>query len=114
MAIWKASSIEETPELELVGGKIYEVSSELWEGRTRHFSGYNITEHEGRCSSAIVEFDKDKMVGRTESGRIYKLLPEKMRFSQAGDAAYVWDWYVNRNKLTDIKDVTDEYVNRED
>jgi len=106
-SIWKTTSIEQTPNLELRSWRIYEVSSKFWEGRTRHFSGYNVTEREGRASTQIAEFDKGKMVGRTESGRIYNLV------GPAGydkDATYVWDCYCRRNQLFDITDVTEEYT----
>ena len=106
-SIWKATSIEETPDLALRSWRIYEVSSKLWEDRTRHFSGYNITEMEGRASTHIVEFDEDKMIGRTESGRIYNLVGPP---GYDSDATYVWDWYRRRNQLFDIIDVTKEYV----
>jgi hypothetical protein len=107
--VWQTTSIEETPQIELADWRIYEVSSELWPEITRHFCGYNLTEMEGRVSSSIVEFDKDKLTGKTRSGRVYKLSDEKIRLSQSGDAAYVWSFFVERNKLSNIKDVTKEY-----
>lgn len=109
-SIWAASSIEDTPHIELGGWRIYEVSSEYWPEVTRHFSGYNFTEYEGRCSSAIVEFDKERLIGRTSSGRIYKLSNRRVTMGQMGDAAHVWAWFVERNKLNNIKDITDEFI----
>lgn len=104
--IWKASAIEQTPSISLRNWRIYEVSSELWEKRTRHFSGYNITEYEGRASTCITEFDQKKMIGRTESGRIYQLVGPPGNHS---DGDYVWNWFASRNKLHEIKDVSGEY-----
>ena len=106
---WKATSIDQTPELDLAAWKIYEVSSPYWEGRTRHFSGYNLTEMEGRASNVIVEFDKDKLVGKTKSGRVYKLINVLIGLVKEADADYVWAFYVARNQLFDIVDVTSEY-----
>jgi hypothetical protein len=106
---WKASSIEEIPELELAAWKIYEVSSPLWEGRTRHFSGYNLTEMEGRASNVIVDFDYDAFVGITKSGRKYRLVGNRVTMGEQGDADYVWTYYVASNQLFDVVDVSAEY-----
>lgn len=105
MGIWSATPIEQTPEIELAVWRIYEVSSELWPEVTRHFCGYNLTEQEGRVSSAIIEFDKEKMIGKTRSGRIYKLVDDKIRFSNVGDAEWVWSYFVERNKLSNIREI---------
>jgi hypothetical protein len=111
-SVWAASSIEDTPHIELGGWKIYEVSSEYWPEVTRHFSGYNLTEHEGRCSSAIVEFDKEKMTGRTSSGRIYQLSDKRVTMGQMCDAAHVWAWFVGHNKLNNVKEITLEDLSK--
>lgn len=105
MSIWRATSIEEVPSLKLKDWTIYEVESELWEGKTRHFCGYNMTEGEGRVSSAIVVFDKGTKIGRTESGRNYELVG---RPKYSVDGSYVWSFFVQRNKLYNIKDVSKE------
>jgi hypothetical protein len=105
--IIKCNSIHETPELELKNWKVFEVDSELWPGKTRHFVGYNITEREGRVSSAIEVFDKETMTGRTKSGRVYKLVGEP---GYDPDADYVWGFFVVRNKLSEIVNVTQEMV----
>lgn len=100
-SIWKATPIEETPIIELIGWSIFQVKSDLWEEQSLHFSGYNITEMEGRASSAIIEFNEEKMIGKTESGRTYKLLKEFPRLSQVMDVDYVWNWWKQRNKITE-------------
>lgn len=104
-SIWKASSIEVNPHIELIGWKVYEVSSSLWEDRTRHFSGYNITEMEGRVSSAIIEFDKDRMIGTTESGRVYSLNDQLPRLSHICDRDWVWECFKKYNQLFDIIEI---------
>ncbi len=105
MGIWKTTTINETPQIELARWCVYEVDSEHWPGRTRHFCGYNLTEREGRVSSAIVFFDKESMTGRTNSGRVYKLVGNS---SYDGDASYVWSYFVERNDISEIVDVSDE------
>lgn len=107
MNIWRASSIEETPELELTNWQIIEVDSDLWPGKTRHFVGYNITEREGRVSSEIQVFDKQNMCGRTRSGRVYKLVGPP---GGDLDAIYVWDFWKKRNQITSEIRVTDEML----
>lgn len=111
--IWGAASIEEEPEIILRGVTIYEVSSTFYKERTRHFSGYNIYGFEGRASSPIIEFDCIKKIGKTQSGRTYKILNEKARFSEYGDISYVWNFMVKRDNLFDIIDVTHEVLNVE-
>jgi hypothetical protein len=105
-SLWKASSIEDTPSLELARWSVYEVDSELWPGSTCHFVGYNLTEREGRVSSAIVEFDKEKMVGKTKSGRVYQLCGPP---GHDPDADWVWCFFIDRNKLTETVEITDQY-----
>jgi len=41
--------------------------------KTINFVGYNAAKSEGRVSSAIVNFDKEKMEGITTSGQVYHL-----------------------------------------
>lgn len=110
MGLWKASSVKDCPRIQLTEWKIYEASSPLWEGRTRHFSGYNLTEYEGRASSAIKDIDKDALIGITESGRIYELVSDRITMNQIADADYVWGWYSTRNQLFNIVDVSEEYI----
>lgn len=102
MPVWKTTSVEETPELHLASWKIFEVSSEFWTEKTRHFVGYNLTEREGRVSSSIVEFDKSTMRGRTKSGRVYQLVGES---GHNGDGMYTWTTWCDINKITDVQEV---------
>ncbi len=110
MPIWKGTSIEETPEIELVSWRVYEVSSPLWEGRTRHFVGRNITENEGRVSSQIKSFDPLTHRAVTRSGRVYQLVGPPG--SGTSDGQYVWSFFCDRNELFDILDVTDEVAGK--
>ena len=61
-----------------------EISLELWniveikigESNTRHFVGYCVEDRQGRVSTPILTFDKDKGVGTTRSGSKYQLVGE--------------------------------------
>jgi hypothetical protein len=106
-SIWAPTSIEETPELEMSRWHIYEVSSDKWPEKTRHFVGYNCTEGGGRVSSAIVEFDKATMKGKTQSGRVYHLNgPPGINM----DAMYVWGHWTSANGINQIVDVSKEVL----
>lgn len=105
--VWKPSSVEETPGIELSRWIVYEVPS-LKEGmpKDHHFCGWNVTEGEGRVSSKIVEWNRETRTGTTRSGRRYKLVGES---ALNMDAAYVWDKWKRINKVEDYSDVSDQY-----
>ena len=73
--------------------------------RTRHFAGYNVTDREGRASSAIVTFDVATGRGVTVSGRVYEL---RGRTDFNADGEYVWHRWLEINSAMDVVDVTDE------
>lgn len=102
MAIWLTTPVDEVPQIQLRSWKVYEVSSDLWPEKTRHFVGWNITEGEGRVSSSIVEFDKDTMRGRTASGRVYELIGQS---GYNSDAAYTWNRWCKINSIDTIEEV---------
>lgn len=103
MPIWKTTPVASVPQIKLASWSIYEVSSEYWIGRTRHFVGYNLTEREGRASSAIVEFDPVAKRGVTESGRVYELVGAP---GNSGDGIYTFNQWCEINKVSDCMDVT--------
>lgn len=105
MSIWKATSVADTPEIVLSQWRIVEVTSPYWDGTSRHFTGYNETEHEGRVSSEIVEFDPTNMCGVTKSGRTYKLIGPP---GHNGDGEYVWSRWKAINQVETETDVSDE------
>ncbi len=72
----------------------------------RYAMGWNITHHEGRASTAIQSFDRNRMTLVTESGRVYKLEGEP---GLDMDAAYVWNLYARVNGYEVVADVTGEY-----
>ena len=93
MGIWSVAPIDEEPEIILTDWTVYEITSGLWPDKTRHFVGYNALGREGRVSSVIVQYDHEKAVGMTKSGRIYKL--KGPQGSGSSDGLHVWD-YGNR------------------
>lgn len=98
--VWRTSPVTETPEIQLSEWQIWET-----ETGERHFVGWNLTEGEGRASSAIQTFDKDTMRGITRSGRVYELVGPP---GHDGDAAYTWNRWKTINKVISTKDVTAE------
>lgn len=105
MSIWKTTSVTDTPEIVLSQWRIVEVTSPYWDSTSRHFTGYNETEREGRASSEIKEFDPTTMCGVTNSGRTYKLIGPP---GHNGDGEYVWSRWKAINKVETETDVSDE------
>lgn len=101
--IWVPAGIDETPEIRLARWSVREViiNGEV----SRHFVGENLTEGYGRVSSAIQEFDRATMRGRTASGRIYELVGNPGRDS---DAEYTWGSWKMANEVTEERDVSGE------
>jgi hypothetical protein len=97
MSIWATTSVNSVPEIELRSWSVFEVASDEWENRTRHFVGYNVTECEGRVSSAIVQWDAATRRGVTASGRVYQLVGET---GFDWDAQYVWSRWKDLNRIT--------------
>ena len=102
MSIWKTSPVERTPVLGLAQWSVYQT-----ETGERHFVGYNVTEGEGRVSSAIVDFNRETKQGRTSSGRIYQLVGDP---GHNGDAIYTWGRWCEINRVSEQRDVTEEYL----
>jgi hypothetical protein len=94
MPLWKVASIEDQPSVKLYDWKIMKMQ----EGS--YFAG-NEGVGAGRVSTEIVEYDPDKKIGRTKSGRVYQLLGDESP-NLSRDASYVWDRYKQINNLTDL------------
>ena len=107
MSIWKTSSVEDIPAIDISPWSIFELESPLWEGKTRHIVGYNMTEREGRVSSKIVKFDKESGVCETESGRLYRLVGDTPGVSSDGN--YVFNAWKRRSEAFNLVDVSKEY-----
>lgn len=103
--VWACAPVSESPELELRAWHVFEVQLPDRPERTRHFTGYNATDREGRASSAIVTFDAATRRGVTQSGRVYEL-HGGTGFSHDGE--YTWNRWLSINSATDVVDVTAE------
>ena len=105
--VWTCAPVAERPELVLTDWAAFEVRLAGNSGRTRHFAGYNVTDREGRASSAIVEFDPVTWRGVTQSGRVYGLrgMP-----GFTSDGEYTWRRWLAINGVTEAVDVTNELL----
>jgi len=90
MAIWAPASINEEPEITLIRWSVMAL-----EDGSRHFVGAR-DDNTGRVSSAIREFDRKTMTGRTRSGRVYRL---KGHPGFDADAYYVWQIWCMHNDI---------------
>jgi hypothetical protein len=91
-SVWKVANIEDQPSVEIYDWTLKKTDKGVFfVGTERGFTG--------RVSTAVVEFDTEKLVGKTESGRVYKLLGEP-GYSSNGE--YVWETYKRINNLTEI------------
>lgn len=102
--IWQVKPVEDEPEICLKNWSIREVHP----AGTRHFVGWNVA-GEGRVSSAIVEFDPKKLLGRTASGRVYALLGQP---GYDADAEYVFSRWcrIPGQGAETVRDVTDDIL----
>ena len=103
--VWKCAPVTERPEIVLTNWHVFEVKLPGRTERSRHFAGQNITDREGRASSAIVTFDAVTGCGMTESGRVYQL---RGSTGLAGDGEYTWNRWKGINSVTGVVDVTAE------
>lgn len=105
--VWTCASVTERAELVLTDWAVFEVQLPGNPGRTRHFAGYNISDREGRASSAITVFDPATWRGVTKSGRVYGLrgMP-----GLTLDGEYVWRRWLAINGVTEAVDVTNELL----
>lgn len=103
--VWECAPVSESPEIVLASWHVFEVQLPGRTERTRHFAGQNITDQEGRASSAIVTFDPETGRGITESGRVYQLQGST---GFTGDGEYTWNCWKHINSVTDVVDVTAE------
>ena len=109
MAVWKPQSIDVEPQIVLHDWQIVEI-----DGGSRHFVGYRRGLYEGRVSSDIVEFDREKQTGRTASGRFYRLENPPFpagRFDD--DAGYVWGIWMRPEGVAGYEVVTEQALRGE-
>lgn len=100
--IHTVASVEDEPEIILSHWSIRECDRR--DGRrTRHLVGYNMAGQEGRVSSAIEEFDPDRLRVRTGSGRVYELVGKS---GTHVDSDYVWEQFLYIQHAKNAADVT--------
>ncbi|GAC1643241.1 MAG: hypothetical protein NVS9B11_12540 [Candidatus Dormibacteraceae bacterium] len=89
----KSASVTDKPQVQLTDWDIKEDTA-----GNRYFVGSEVGGR-GRASTAIVEFDAERMRGRTESGRVYELLGPPGRSS---NGEYTWSIYKVVNGITEV------------
>jgi hypothetical protein len=106
MSVWKPTSVENEPSTRMVRYVIYRAYfDETKEEYSDHIVGYC---YEGRVSSKIVEWDSEKRLATTRSGRKYHLTEGGVGVNM--DALYVWGHWKYNNNVIEAIDVTEEYV----
>jgi len=101
MNIWKGKPVNAVQENVMSRWRILEANG------ARYAVGWNETEHEGRVSSAIMSYQKDRRILVTSSGRGYRLLGEP---GLDPDGAYVWNCIAAGSGIRAWQDVTTEYL----
>jgi hypothetical protein len=93
--VWSPPSVSREPGTQVVNWTIMKVMSEHYGEETFHVIGF--TGSEGRVSSKIKSFDREKRVAITNSGRRYVLIGES---GNNRDALYVWGQWCKINGVT--------------
>lgn len=102
LGVWNVESVDAQPQLTLERWQILETDK-----NERHFVGWNVTDREGRVSSAIESFDPKTMRGVTRSGRCYQL---KGPPGEHPDAVHTWGHWMRINAVMEFKDVSAEVL----
>jgi hypothetical protein len=106
MPVFSISSVHDEPEESISQWSVHEVSYGESNDKTHHLVGYIARQRLGRVSSAIQAFDRNKMLIRTSSGRIYHLEGQP---GFNADADYVWAHWKEINIAKDDVNVTSQY-----
>lgn len=103
-SVWRPASIQQEPMTRLTNWMVMKVLAQDECPESIHFIGW--AGYEGRVCSAVQEFDKSTMKGRTQSGRIYELVgpPGCNR-----DALHVWGFWIQNYGNPPWEEVTGEY-----
>lgn len=104
--IWGTPGVSHEPEIVMVRWRVVEIVGGEKEGQ-RHLIGYNVAAFEGRVSTAVVAFDREKMEATTKSGRVYRL-EGRPGFDDDGD--YVWLVWAPANGIESVRDVSSDYL----
>ena len=100
MPVWTAKPLEAEPEIDLSEWRVMMIVPD----GTFHFVGRNAATYSGRVSSPIYEFYANTSVGRTRTGRLYRLHGNS---GFAGVADYVWTVWCQRNDVKSYVDMTE-------
>lgn len=95
--LWKTKPVEEQPEITLTFWHLIKVAGD--DLTTLHLIGRADTGG-GRVSSAILDFDQERLVAKTVSGRVYKLEGAQ---SIDDDALYVLEHWIGNNSFSFIR-----------
>ncbi|QPK62560.1 hypothetical protein IVG45_17150 [Methylomonas sp. LL1] len=106
MTFFAIASISEQPEENIIHWSVREVKISCETEKTHHLVGYIPWQYSGRVSSKIETFDRENMLVKTGSGRIYHLKGEP---GMTRDGDYVWDRWAMINDAKNEVDVTDQY-----
>lgn len=94
-SVWKTAPVSDEPEIQLVDWDVKKDTA-----GDGYFVGTRPDDGSGRVSTAIVEFDRERRRGRTQSGRVYELLGPR-GYSSNGE--YVWSLYKVANGITEFE-----------
>lgn len=95
--IWGVPSVSQQPSLKLVRWSVRQT-----ERGSRYLVGYNISDQEGRVSTAIQDFDVRTARVTTRSGRTYELVGPP---GHDPDAEWVWQSVASRDlNWTDVSE----------
>ena len=100
MPVWNTTPVTETPKLRLRNWCVFESST-----GERHLAGFNLSEDEGRVSSALQSVEPASRCATTATGRLYELvgLP-----GLESDGRYVLQRWLALNEEPQPRDVTAE------
>lgn len=100
MSVWKVNPVATEPQTNLFEWRVMALPD-----GSRHLVGYALPAREGRTSSAIQQFDMERLRAVTDSGRVYALVGPPGHDS---DAMYVWTVWRRLNEIDDFDDVSEQ------
>lgn len=102
MPIWETRNVFQEPGTHINFWQVYEVSSPLWSGRTRHFVGFNVSTLQAVISPAIREYDANRRIGVDAQEHLYRLKDEP---GYNGLAEVEWRNWCEANQAYDVQQI---------